>query len=159
MDKAPASHLLSVVNRLFLIFLCTVLVVAAVYGGLTLRKQWRINTLVGRLQTFSQAFFQYKKDKGLLPADSYNNLPPGMEKYIDPDEWEADAYGGHYNWEGPYWGEKGEYDYAGIALFGTAATMKELILIDRKIDDGNLATGKFRQTLNGRYTYVLEEKP
>ncbi|MGE0268690.1 MAG: hypothetical protein AB7S78_09595 [Candidatus Omnitrophota bacterium] len=86
-------------------------------------------------------------------------MPAGMAAYIDPDDWNSDALGGHYNWEGPYWGEKGGYEYAGISLFGTTASMKELILLDRKIDDGNLASGKFRQTPNGRYTYVFEERP
>jgi hypothetical protein len=30
-------------------------------------------------------------------------------------------------------------------------------LVDAALDDGDLAQGRFRQTPNGRFTYILEE--
>lgn len=138
---------------------CVISLGIIMFGWRALQKTMRINRVAAQLVSFAAAFKKYEHDNGLLPADNFNVIPKGMEYYIDPNVWESDALGGHFNWEGPYWSERGNYDYAGIALFGTAATIKELIRLDRKIDDGNLATGKFRQTPNGRYTYVFEEKP
>lgn len=34
---------------------------------------------------------------------------------------------------------------------------EDLELLDIMLDDGDLTQGKFRQTPNGRYTYIIEE--
>ena len=41
--------------------------------------------------------------------------------------------------------------------FETTAPQKELELLDSMLDDGDLTQGKFRQTPNGRYTYIIAE--
>jgi hypothetical protein len=33
----------------------------------------------------------------------------------------------------------------------------DLELLDSMLDDGDLTQGKFRQTPNGRYTYIIDE--
>lgn len=89
------------------------------------------------------------------PNDSHIILPPGygLEKYISEEHWLSETpLGGNYNWEG-----LDNYPYAGIAILGATATPDTMTLLDRKLDDGNLATGCFRLTGNGRYTYILKE--
>ena len=76
-----------------------------------------------------------------------------MERYIDPDVWLGTTHlGGTYNWEGP-----NNYPYAGISIFEATAPQKDLVLLDIMLDDGDLTQGKFRQTPNGRYTYIIDE--
>ncbi len=89
------------------------------------------------------------------PNDSHIILPPGygLENYITQDHWLTETpLGGNYNWEGP-----DNYPYAGIAIIGATATPDTMAKLDKKLDDGNLATGSFRLTPNGRYTYILNE--
>ena len=122
------------------------------------RLRSRVTRVANDLRIFSEAFQMYAMDTGLYAQDTHNTLPPGMEDYIDPDDWAADALGGQYNWEGPSWGEGGGYSYAGIALFGTTAANDTLVELDELMDDGDLNTGMFRETANGRYTYIIEEQ-
>jgi hypothetical protein len=45
---------------------------------------------------------------------------------------------------------------AGISAVSTNASTQQMQDIDAKIDDGNLSTGQFQNTSNGRYTLILE---
>lgn len=60
--------------------------------------------------------------------------------------------GGNYNWEGP-----DNYDYAGLAINGATKPESLFQVLDRMLDNGDLNSGRFRKTSNGRYTYILEE--
>lgn len=121
------------------------------------RMKTQITRVVNDLQTFGEAFDMYATFTGQYPVDTHNTLPPGMEEYIKQSNWDADAFGGHYNWEGPTWGEGGTYPYAGIALFEMSAPASAMTTLDEQLDDGDTSTGWFRLMPNGRYTYVLEE--
>jgi type IV pilus assembly protein PilA len=39
----------------------------------------------------------------------------------------------------------------------TTAPLEDLRRLDSMLDDGDLSQGKFRQTPNGRYTYIIDE--
>jgi len=121
------------------------------------RRQARIAAVANDFRIFDDGFQQYCMNTGSYPPDTHNTLPPGMEEYIKQVHWDRDVWGGHYNWEGPSWGAGGGYSYAGISLFGTTAPESTMREVDERIDDGNLLTGHFRRTDNGRYTYILEE--
>lgn len=130
----------------------------AIPSFLKARKDSMITAVANDLRVFGDAFDTYAVIKGKYPADTHNTIPPGMEDYIEQDAWNGYAMGGHFNWEGPSWGEGGAYNYAGIALFEATASTEELRTLDEKIDDGNLATGRFRLCSNGRYTFILEDR-
>jgi hypothetical protein len=63
-------------------------------------------------------------------------------------------WGGFYNWEGP-----DTYSYAGISLYGTTASESDMASLGAMLDNGNLNSGVFRKTPNGRYTYILDDDP
>ncbi len=127
----------------------------AVPNYLSYYKKSQITEMADHLKNFESAFIAYAVDQGNFPNDSHVVLPdfPRMSKYIDPALWgKATALGGNYNWEGP-----DNYPYAGIALFATTAPQSDLMLLDQMLDNGDLSQGKFRQTPNGRYTYIISE--
>lgn len=104
---------------------------------------------------FSKAFIAYEKLEGDWPPDNIVGImPPGvdMEHYITESMFESPTpVGGHFNWEGPE-----NHAYAGVSIQGSSAPSEIFERIDAILDDGNLSTGYFRRTPNGRYTYIIE---
>ena len=146
--------------------LIELLVVVAVIGIIAtiavgvLREQVEkavVSAAAADLRTFETGFLSYATDEGVLPPDTHKNanynLPAGMEVYMPVQKWsQPTPLGGNYNWEGPDY-----YPYAGISWFQPSASAATFALLDAKFDDGDLSSGKFRITANGRYTYILDE--
>ncbi|MCX6953394.1 MAG: hypothetical protein NTV51_14680 [Verrucomicrobia bacterium] len=110
--------------------------------------------------TFAAAAFQaYIKEKGVAPPDSDAGvIPPGMAPHLTQVDWTApSAVGGAYRWVNIAAGEIVENAPISGTLALTAfppspplaLTQEDLLEIDRRIDDGNLTTGKFRTGFNG----------
>ena len=123
------------------------------------RERATLRQVASNLRTFGQAFKIYEMEYGVFPPDSQleppYHLPPGsgMEAYLPLVAWVGTSpLGGNRNWEGP-----NNYPYAGISLFGVTADVSVMQPLDFMMDDGDLTTGHFRQTANGRYTYIVFE--
>lgn len=157
MKKITNNSAFTLVEIMIVVAIIAVLSAIAIPNILRARLNARVARVASNLKTFATGFQMYAVEHGALPADAHLTLPAGMEFYIDPADWNNDAMGGQFNWDGPLWGEGGPYNYAGISLFGTTATMAELLLLDTSFDNGDLTSGAFRQTPNGRYTFILEE--
>jgi len=147
----------SLVEIMIVVSIIGILMVVAFPAFQKARLTSQITRIASDLSTFSDAFQLYALQRGNYPVDTHDALPPGMTEYIKQNHWDADVFGGRYNWEGPSWGEGGSYAYAGISLFGTTADTSTLEALDSEIDNGNLSSGWFRQTPNGRYTLIIEE--
>ena len=147
----------TLVEIMIVVSIIGLLAVIAIPSFQKARRKAQIVRVANDLRVFSDAFQEYAMYRGKYPPDTHNILPAGMDDYIRVDQWDADALGGHYNWEGPSWGEGGAYPYAGIALFDATAAVEVFTSLDELIDDGDLAKGHFRLTANGRYTYIIEE--
>ncbi|MFT7294535.1 MAG: type II secretory pathway pseudopilin PulG [Pseudohongiellaceae bacterium] len=108
-----------------------------------------------RLANWSREFHRWEMNNGRFPNDSHIVLPPEAVRTLNivNSEWLAPtALGGNWNWEGV-----GAYDYVGISIVGATASISDISQLDSILDDGDLSQGVFRQTRNGRYTYILEE--
>lgn len=114
----------------------------------------RLADMAVKLGHWGREFERFAGMAGFYPNDSHEVLPPDApELSIDPVAWsETTAIGGNWNWEGP-----DNYPYAGISIVGATEPEKTIIQLDRIIDNGDLETGKFRQTSNGRYTFIIDE--
>ncbi|MEO0421886.1 MAG: prepilin-type N-terminal cleavage/methylation domain-containing protein [Pseudomonadota bacterium] len=114
----------------------------------------RLADMAVKLGAWGREFDRWAGMAGYYPNDSHVDLPPDApDLSIDPVAWaETTAIGGNWNWEGP-----DNYGYAGISIVGATEPEKTIRLLDRIVDNGDLDTGKFRQTDNGRYTFILDE--
>ncbi len=145
----------TLIELLIVVGIIGALAAIAIPAFASYRDRAQVANLASDLRNFGTAFHSYAAEHGEFPNDSHIVLPPGagMEEVIDVNLWlSTTPLGGNYNWEGP-----DNYPYAGIALLGVTASVSTVQSLDRILDDGNLATGTFRQTPNGRYTYILEE--
>lgn len=126
---------------------------APIYAEYFVRAQLVETTL--RISNWGREFKRWEIDNGRYPNDSHIVLPPEAARTLNilNSEWLAPtALGGNWNWEGP-----DGYGYAGIAIVNATASVNDITQLDWILDDGDLSTGSFRQTKNGRYTYILEE--
>jgi prepilin-type N-terminal cleavage/methylation domain-containing protein len=132
-----------------------ILATIAISNYIGYRKKAQIANVASSLKNFEKGFMAYAVDQGEYPSESHIVLPdlPQMANYINPEVWgQTTPLGGTYNWEG-----LDTYPYAGISIFEPTARQEDLQFLDVMLDDGDLSQGKFRQTPNGRYTYIIQE--
>ncbi len=122
------------------------------YQNYTVRA--RLTETAMQLGHFAKEFKIWRALNGRFPNDSHIILPPDAPGLnINEDQWLATtALGGTWNWEGP-----DAYSYAGIAILGATSPEEDIKQLDAILDNGDLSSGKFRKTPNGRYTYILDE--
>ncbi len=149
----------TLIELMIVVAVIGILAAIAVPNFMAYRERANVATVIANLKTFGDAFGTYAIYNDDFPPDSHlpppYHLPPGagMEEYLNEKTWAAPTpLGGFYNWEGP-----DNYPYAGISLFNTTAPLRVIEMLDRLLDDGDLTTGNFRETPNGRYTYILQE--
>ena len=150
-----ASKGFTLMELMVVIAIIGILSAIAVPNFVNYRRKAHITEAAEDIKNFEKGFISYALDENEFPDDSHIVLPdlPKMADYIDPVVWgKTTALGGTYNWEGA-----DTYPYVGISIFQATAPQKELELLDSMLDDGDLTTGRFRQTPNGRYTYIIEE--
>jgi hypothetical protein len=76
-----------------------------------------------------------------------------MDAYTKNFDWEArNEAGGRWDWDNTSVGIT-----AGVTLIGPGLDMQLIQLVDAKIDDGILTSGRFRRTGAGGYTYVIAD--
>ncbi|MBQ13954.1 MAG: hypothetical protein CMQ17_06085 [Gammaproteobacteria bacterium] len=128
-------------------------VAAPMYQNYVTRAQLVETALM--LGQWGREFSRWNGENGRYPNDSHIILPPEAlgELIIDNSLWLAStALGGNWNWEGP-----DGYPYAAISIYQATAPVEDIAQLDFILDDGDLSNGIFRQTPNGRYSYILDE--
>ena len=141
-----------------------------------------ILTLAGRLQqrracddyirdvrAFSAALADYyQQHKTWLPAMGGDAVPPPeIEEVLKGTSWaKGSPFGGDYGWvppggaagsgAEPGWGGRGAVTLTAFSPgFPLKLAQADLLYIDRQIDDGNLATGRFRTGFNGWPVFLV----
>jgi hypothetical protein len=96
-------------------------------------------------------------------------MPAGIEDLLKDTNWrKASPFGGSYGWvapdpvsppaDGSGRGQSGAIVLTAFApSFPLTLSRRDLLYIDARIDDGNLATGRFRTGFNGWPVYLVGE--
>jgi len=106
------------------------------------------------LRTASGAFEMYSaENNGYPPATTAGVVPSGMGIYLGNFPWSsANSIGGQWIWAPGY-----QNCTAAIQVnFEAAPNDLQMIDIDTRMDDGNLATGAFRQADSTNFYYIVE---
>jgi type II secretory pathway pseudopilin PulG len=123
----------------------------------------RSTTVINDLRVFSQAFTSYLHDKGDWPPEqaTAGKIPTGMVDYLRQSNWERiTPIGGYYNWEKNQ--KHNSRTVRAAIVISTKGLVKvtsdraQLQDIDRKFDDGNLATGNFLLGSANAPLYIIE---
>ena len=117
------------------------------------RERSENTTVANDLRTFAAAFEQYSLELGSWPPDGPAGvLPTGMDGRINEAAWTRGSPGaGRFDWDQGTFGVT-----AAISLFGCNFDDARLLRVDVMLDDGNIATGRFRRVGDGRPMFILE---
>jgi type II secretory pathway pseudopilin PulG len=156
-----------------------VLLIVGLGAGLILAQAGRLqqrracDDYVRDLRTFSAAVAgYYQRHQTWPPALTGDSiLPPEIEEALKGTNWaRGSPFGGNYGWVAPVgaagsgpepgWGGLGAVTLTAFSpRFPLTLDRDDLLYIDRQIDDGNLATGRFRTGFNGWPVFLVEAAP
>ncbi len=147
------SHGFTLIELMIVILIIGILAAVGIPNYINYQKNAKVARTAQELRSLSQAFVAYLAENGDYPPDSHATLPAGMELYINPAIWaDGTPIGGSYNWEGP-----DTYPYAGLAILDPTIEARYVVALDAMLDNGDLATGRFRNGTSGRPTLIIEE--
>lgn len=106
------------------------------------------------IRVFAAAIETFTTETGVHPEDSSSGtIPTGMGSYIRAEQWnEGPSIGGVWDVERDSYGVR-----SAIGAHQFIASIEQITRFDSKYDDGNLASGKYRQLAADRYYYIVAE--
>lgn len=146
-------------TEMMLVLLILVLAVVLLFSVLGRVKQGRNRAqFVADLQEFASAFQDHRRQHRAWPASTIGEvaLPRDLEEVLVETNWAGGSpFGGSYGWD-----RRGAVVLTAFApSFPLKLTRADLLDLDRQLDDGNLATGRFRTGFNGWPVYFVEHQP
>ncbi|MBN1673817.1 MAG: type II secretion system protein [Kiritimatiellae bacterium] len=116
------------------------------------RRDSQITKIVSDLDTFHDAFSVYATEHGKHPPPAgVGAFPPEMTGYIREKDWAAGVItGGTYGWI--FLNAVSQYVIY-VDAGPDPVIMQE---VDARLDDGDLATGLFRQGNGQNYFYIVQ---
>ena len=118
------------------------------------RRETRVSDYLNSLRLTVDAFELYAMANGNYPPDRLpGQVPNGMGEYLKRMDWTAPTpLGGRWDWDNSSVGIT-----AGVTGIGPGLDMTGIRMVDERIDNGDLSSGRFRRTASGGYTYVIAD--
>ncbi len=124
---------------------------------------------IADVRIFSTAFGDYFQQRKTWPStrEPETALPPDLAGALKETNWlKGSPFGGNYGWTAPGaagegaptrdWNGRGAVTLTAFSpSFPLTLNPSDLLYIDRQIDDGDLATGRFRTGFNGWPVYLV----
>lgn len=170
-SRARAFTLIEALLALVIAALVAALVITMVQRS---RQRAAVDQLAEDLRVFSAAFQNYHQAQATWPPSTNGEsaIPRGMEAALKDTHWlSSTPIGGNYGWvapdtanasgegEGAKWGGSGAIVVTAFTpSFPLELSAADLAYIDAKLDDGNLATGRFRTGFNGWPVLLVGDK-
>jgi prepilin-type N-terminal cleavage/methylation domain-containing protein len=142
----------TLVEIMVVVVIIGILAAIAVPAFTKVRLSARASAFANDVRTFANGFSQYSVEHMAYPPDSYpGQVPVGMGEYLQTAKFRGPTpIGGQWDWDYLQFGV-----VAGVSVYNTPATTQQLRMIDDRIDNGNLSTGRFRAR-SGGYIFIIE---
>ena len=118
------------------------------------REESQNAKFVNALRVATGAFEMYNMEHSGFPPDSTRGVvPAGMDIYFGKTlRWSGSTpLGGNWDWDAGVFGVA-----AAVSVIDPTAPPEQFTVVDQKIDDGNVSTGRFRSIASDRYSDVLQ---
>lgn len=153
MGSCRAHRAFSMVEMLMVVMIIGLLAAIAIPTMIRARQNSQVARFIHDVGVAAAAFELYRMEhKGYPPDTTAGVIPAGMEAYLTGFRWsQGTALGGLWGWD------VGRFGVAAQVTIFLGGNVREepWIDIDRRMDDGNLETGKFRRRPGG-FAYVVE---
>lgn len=148
----------SLVEIMIAVVIIGLLVLLAYPAFVKVQKSAQNARFISDIRVFSQSFETYSMETGLWPPNAGSGVVPlNMANNVRRNNWVAEtSVGGRWNWDAGSVAQSFGF-FAGVSVVDPKANDQQMLLIDRRIDDGNLSTGLFRKVNANRFSYILQE--
>lgn len=150
----PVTQGFTLVEIMVVVVIIGLLAALAIPAFQRVRQASENSRIVNDIRIFAQAFEIYNTQNGSWPANvGPGVIPAGMAGDFKADVWQkVTAIGGRWNWDKDLNGIT-----ASISISNFTCSDAQLVAIDAKIDDGDLATGYFQKVQPTRVTLILQQ--
>ena len=136
-----------------------------------IRQRRNCDNYIKDLRVFAAAFEHSHQQRSTWPPSTHAEaaLPPELADALKDTRWlKGSPFGGNYAWVAPDpasagdnsprgWGDRGAVTLTAFSPGRPlAVSNSDLLYVDRELDDGDLATGRFRTGFNGWPIFLVE---
>jgi len=145
----------TIVELMLVIAILADLAVIAMPAFIRSRNMAQDTKFINDIRIGAAAFEMYVAENNSYPANAAPAvIPTGMNLYLKGMDWTGgNSIGGSWQWMLNQYSTTAQ---VGV-VFGTPPDVVRMSDIDRRMDDGVLTTGAFRQQTSTVYTYTLEQ--